>query len=218
MILIGAFVYAVVPSLYAEPSVDSSDEVVKDLLKTLEKETQRIVEHKINQDFVPGIISILHSSDLQYLGVRTVNEALVFLPGIESSIAADGQVQLIIRGTGKVFSSGKIKFLLNHIPQNSVLNGANAVGLLPIEFVERIEVIRGPGSATYGEYAFTGVVNIITKKYSSLAYAHSAYPSHQYAGLLLAKQFRTSKRPLNTNISFSMEVNKGDSIKAGEDF
>ncbi|MDH5231068.1 MAG: TonB-dependent receptor, partial [Gammaproteobacteria bacterium] len=168
--------------------------------------------------FVPGIISILHSSDLQYLGVRTVNEALVFLPGIESSIAADGQVQLIIRGTGKVFSSGKIKFLLNHIPQNSVLNGANAVGLLPIEFVERIEVIRGPGSATYGEYAFTGVVNIITKKYSSLAYAHSAYPSHQYAGLLLAKQFRTSKRPLNTNLSFSMEVNKGDSIKAGEDF
>ncbi|MBT7307567.1 MAG: TonB-dependent receptor, partial [Gammaproteobacteria bacterium] len=33
---------------------------------------------------------------------------------------------------------------------------------LPIEQVERIEVIRGPGSVLYGEYAFSGVVNVIT--------------------------------------------------------
>ncbi|MBT4299852.1 MAG: TonB-dependent receptor plug domain-containing protein, partial [Gammaproteobacteria bacterium] len=34
---------------------------------------------------------------------------------------------------------------------------------LPIEQVDRIEVIRGPGSVLYGEYAFSGVVNVVTR-------------------------------------------------------
>ena len=42
-------------------------------------------------------------------------------------------------------------------------NRSNAWGGMPVKAIERIEVIRGPGSALYGADAYSGVINIITK-------------------------------------------------------
>jgi iron complex outermembrane receptor protein len=63
------------------------------------------------------------------------------------------------------YASGNIKLLLDGVSMNSTLLAtANPVLNIPIEQVERIEVIRGPGSSVHGEYAFAGVVNVITRR------------------------------------------------------
>jgi outer membrane receptor protein involved in Fe transport len=124
----------------------------------------RIATKTEHQSFqAPGLISVLLGRDLLAKGVRTVGDALILVPGIEPSFASSGTRQFVVRGIGKTFASGNIKFLLNDIPMNSTFTG-QALPLLelPIEQVDRIEVIRGPGSAIHGEFAYSGVVNVIT--------------------------------------------------------
>ncbi|EHO21668.1 hypothetical protein HMPREF9466_00525 [Fusobacterium necrophorum subsp. funduliforme 1_1_36S] len=58
-----------------------------------------------------------------------------------------------------------ILFLLDGIPYNSTVDtGAVNLNLIPIDIVERIEIIPNGGNVVYGEGAVGGVINIITKK------------------------------------------------------
>lgn len=146
----------------AAPTVPDDVDALADLLQVLDEETEIATKTKLNIDFVPGMVTVLHGSDLRAKGVRTVYDALGLVPGIELSMTGDGQPQFLVRGLGKTFASAKIKFLLNGMDMNSTLGPNIAVHSLPIEQVERIEVVRGPGSAIYGEHALAGVVDITT--------------------------------------------------------
>jgi len=53
--------------------------------------------------------------------------------------------------------------LIDGQPLNDAYTGGVEWGMLPVEDIERIEVIRGAGSALYGGNAMGGVINIITK-------------------------------------------------------
>ena len=54
--------------------------------------------------------------------------------------------------------------MINSLPQNDVYFGGGSFGSMSLDNVQRIEFIRGPGSALYGTNAFSGVINIITKE------------------------------------------------------
>ena len=191
-----------------------TDQALEDLLKVLEQETEIATKTKLNIDFVPGMVSVLHGKDLLARGIRTVYEALALIPGIELSITNDGQYQVVVRGVGKSFSSGKVKFLLNGVSFNSTLNSTTTALVIPIELVDRIEVIRGPGSAIYGEFASVGVVNVITNKKTSNAFGRYSDSKRYTLGAQYAGK-------LNRNVSlaadFAYEENKGGSVQAGED-
>ncbi|ETR69658.1 MAG: iron complex outermembrane recepter protein [Candidatus Magnetoglobus multicellularis str. Araruama] len=59
--------------------------------------------------------------------------------------------------------------MLNNISMTDSIASLNDTLLdFPISLMERIEIVRGPGSAIYGEYAYAGVINIITRKTNSL--------------------------------------------------
>lgn len=66
----------------------------------------------------------------------------------------------------KTWFSEKVLILLNEHSLNSLRNGGATVQYdkINLENVERIEVVRGPASALYGENAFTALINVITKK------------------------------------------------------
>ncbi len=138
------------------------------LLALLEEETELATRTRLNADYVPGIVTILHGSELANRGARTVWDALAFVPGINPVIDQTGHRRLIIRGLGAIgdnYLSGNIKVLLNGVSTNSVERGfADSVYYLPIQQIDRIEVIRGPGSAIHGEYAIAGVVNVLTRR------------------------------------------------------
>jgi len=97
-------------------------------------------------------------------GFHTVWDALPLIPGLAVSIGASGSLQGTVRGIGNAIAAGKIKVMLNNVPVNNTFSGeADAAWAMPVEQVERIEVIRGPGSALYGKGAYCGVINIITR-------------------------------------------------------
>jgi len=110
-------------------------------------------------------IDVITAEDIKDWGVLTLDEALEFLPGMDvrrsniyQKISPRG---LGVTGTKPEFSS-RILGLMDGRRLNNAWAGAFR-GDLPLTNVERIEVIRGPGSSLYGPNAFTGVINIITK-------------------------------------------------------
>ena len=150
----------------ATPSSPDPDEApLGDLLSLLDQETELATRNGMNADFVPGMATILSGTDMLARGARTVWEALSLVPGISQGLEMTGERQVLSRGVGFGYASGNIKFLLDGVSMNSTLFAtANPVLNIPIEQIERIEVIRGPGSSVHGEYAFAGVVNVITRQ------------------------------------------------------
>jgi outer membrane receptor for ferrienterochelin and colicins len=124
----------------------------------LKLQTSLASKEKLDSDYAPGIISILRQEDLRLLGAASVPEALQFVPGFSNNENVRG-----IGGLGGVFGRGKKLFMVNGVPLNTTVDG-RALYYVPIHMVDRIEVLRGPGSSLYGGYAFTAVINIITLK------------------------------------------------------
>ncbi|MCZ4303222.1 TonB-dependent receptor [Zoogloeaceae bacterium G21618-S1] len=135
------------------------------LLEVLEQQTEIATKTKLNADYVPGMVTVLHGEEMLALGARTVWDALRLVPGIEPSTDSIGARQILVRGIGGSFASGNMKILLNGRAMNSALSAsANPVLNLSIAQVDHIEVVRGPGSAVHGEFAYAGVLNVITRK------------------------------------------------------
>ena len=154
-------------------SQGQADDNFNDFLNELENTTKIATKNKVETIYAPGIITILKSEDLKRMGIKDFYEALKLIPSVDIKISPTGTKNIITRGIGGITGSGKTKIMINGIGQNS-----NASGIihfnLPIDIIDRIEVIRGPASALYGEYAYSGVINIVTKKdTNSLFYINS---------------------------------------------
>ncbi|MCU7906350.1 MAG: TonB-dependent receptor [Candidatus Thiodiazotropha sp. (ex Epidulcina cf. delphinae)] len=153
------------------------------LLSLLDSQTALATKSRMNADYIPGMATILYGKNLLVRGARTVWEALGLVPGISLGMEFTGERQVLSRGVGHGYASGNIKILLNGVSLNSTLLAtANPVLNMPIEQIARIEVIRGPGSSVHGEYAYAGIVNVITKSDEHNLYAYGESESHQGAG------------------------------------
>lgn len=110
------------------------------------------------QSEAPAIMTTLTQAQITQFGALTMIDVLKYVPGIETSIGSDGFYRVSIRGTRK---NGEILVLVNGQQINDFYNG-RAIFDLPVEFIEKIEIIRGPGSALYGSNAMAGVINVFT--------------------------------------------------------
>jgi len=136
----------------------------KDVVVTsVSKRAQRVRD-------APASVYVIPSEDLRRYGYRTVFEALQQVPGV--FISDDSEFRTIgMRGPAIVgdFNSRVLVLLdghpLNELARNTAAGSDLAV---PIDLIDRIEVIKGPGSVVYGTSAFFGVVNIVTKGASQL--------------------------------------------------
>lgn len=210
------------PALGAERPIDalaSQDAMqlqMPDLDDAFDMQTRIATRTKLNIDYAPGTVTVLYGEDVLAKGARTVWEALSLVPGFELSHDETGTRQVLVRGVGRTYSSGNIKILLNDVSQNSELLGlANPVLNMPVEQVERIEVIRGPGSAIYGESAYMGVVNVITRKDGQRVFGALASRRTQAGGAVLSLA--------NPEQQFEMSLNagawqrQGGGLHAGQD-
>ncbi|MGM0594710.1 MAG: TonB-dependent receptor plug domain-containing protein [Pseudomonadota bacterium] len=197
-------------------SAASSEEEFRHLLEILEEETTIATKTRLNADYVPGMVTVLHGAEMARSGSRTVWEALSKVPGIELSIEETGRKQVVVRGMGRTYASGNIKVMLNGTAMNTAQTGyASPVLNIPIEQVERIEVIRGPGSAVHGEYAYTGVVNVITRSGERSAFVHTAEGKRLGGGGLYS--YRSAESDLSVDMSASHWAEDGIDIDSGED-
>ena len=114
----------------------------------------------------PSIVSVITETQLKERGYTSIAEALNSVAGFDV-ITDYFQPNLGIRGINGGLRSWSrlIKVMVDGQSVSFRSNSDNYLdpSLVPINIVERIEIIRGPNSAIYGKNAFLGVINIITK-------------------------------------------------------
>ncbi len=111
----------------------------------------------------PNAISVISRADIQYSPCRTIPELLQYVVGMDGYTKTHTDQDVVARG--QVFDeAGQMLVLIDGQPVNVALYTGMQWPTLPITLddIERIEVMRGPGSATYGADALLGVINIIT--------------------------------------------------------
>lgn len=120
----------------------------------------------INVDYLPSVVSVTNAETFINAGVQNLGEALGMLPGIQVQMDFLGQTITNVRGfkNPRSMISDKIKLLIDGVAINNESAGTSNFYMdFPIHLVDKIEVLRGPGSTVYGAGAFYGAVNVITK-------------------------------------------------------
>lgn len=126
------------------------------------EEVTIVTRHETPLSKAPGIVTVITAAEIKRLGYRTFAEILRIVPGFELLKGGGfGDITPAVRG---LISTSKIRLMINgHMVNNPLGGGAFRIFEdFPVENIKRIEIIRGPGSAVYGENAFSAVINIIT--------------------------------------------------------
>ena len=115
---------------------------------------------------VPSTMSVFSRKQIQALGVDNAYEVMNFVPGMQSTLGDWVGAVPKDHARGVYLDSGNVLVMINGERVNESSFGKASVYMpyIPIEIIEKIEFIRGPGSALYGSNAFLGVMNIVTSK------------------------------------------------------
>jgi iron complex outermembrane recepter protein len=113
---------------------------------------------------LPLGVSVITADEIQASGAATINEALVRVLGIvgRQDFFGGGEYNLDLRGFGATADNNQVVIVDGLRISEADLGGTRLAGI-PIESVERIEVLRGSGAVLYGEGATGGVIVITTK-------------------------------------------------------
>lgn len=143
----------------AEALLDLSlDELMNVQVVTAGRQAQMLSE-------APAAMSVVTAEDIRQLGAISVSEALRMVVGLHlGHTNAASQVAGGIRGFHKL-PANKIVTLVNGTPWALETYDIPGLDEIPVslEEIDRIEVMRGPGSSLYGSNAMFGVINVITK-------------------------------------------------------
>ncbi len=109
----------------------------------------------------PSLVNVLNGAAFQRLGACSLADGLDFQPGVrvENDCQNCGFTQVRINGLDGHYS----QILMNSRPVFSALTGVYGLEQIPANMIDRVEVMRGGGSALFGSSAVGGTINIITK-------------------------------------------------------
>ena len=117
---------------------------------------------------VPASVSIFTHDQIENLGVDYLYELLSLAPGFQFDRGADSGVNYTFSARGRRNGSQarEVLVIVDGVAVTNPRTGSADVTLplIPLDQIERVEIMRGPGSAIYGSSAFSGVINILTRK------------------------------------------------------
>lgn len=137
---------------------------LEELLNTKVTTASKFAE---NLSDAPSDISVVSKDELRRFGGINLLEILERVAGLSGSSAffADRSI-IAARGDQTRTDSGHVLILINGRPVREVIEGGVSSDILesfPVNLLDRIEVIKGPGSVLYGSDAYSGVINLITQ-------------------------------------------------------
>ena len=152
------------PLAAQEPSLEELQDLERILdqpVQVASKRTQRLKE-------APADVTVLRGQDLLELGYRTLGDALGGVLGYRTN-QDRAYTGLGVRGLYVLGDQNtRVLILLDGHALNSPAEvGSSKVGEdfgIPMDLVERIEIVRGPASSLYGNNAFLGLVNVVTRE------------------------------------------------------
>lgn len=147
----------------------------------------------------PSLVNVIDTKIFERTQSTDLSQALKFQPGVrvESNCQNCGFSQVRINGLEGPYS----QILIDSRPVFSPLAGVYGLEQIPTNMVERVEVMRGGGSALFGSSAIAGVINIITKE----PIAPSGGFSHQIRGFNGMKSFENTT---NLNATYVSDNNR----------
>ena len=110
---------------------------------------------------IPVSVSVVEAREIEARGITVLDQALRYIPGV--NVAED---QVNIRGSSGYSRAlgSRVLLLIDGAPMLAGDAGEIKFDAVPMFAVERIEVVKGAGSALYGSSALGGVINIITRE------------------------------------------------------
>lgn len=118
--------------------------------------------NETSRRLAPTLVSILDTKTFDRTNSPTIADGLNFQPGlrVENNCQNCGFTQVRMNGLEGAYS----QILIDSRPIFSALTGVYGLEQIPATMVERIEVVRGGGSALFGSTAIAGTINVITKE------------------------------------------------------
>ncbi|SEO38051.1 TonB-dependent Receptor Plug Domain [Paracoccus alcaliphilus] len=143
---------------HAQTEFDAEPVVLDEILVTSASSIATSVQD------APASITVIDQEKIQASGARDVRDVLRTVPGLNLTRGNDGNSNVSFRG----LANSRTLTLID----GKRINGRNTFSrhyqgdlqIVPVDAIERIEIVRGPMSTLYGSDAMGGVINIITKK------------------------------------------------------
>jgi len=114
----------------------------------------------------PAVTSVITAQQIEDMGARDLYDVLRAVPGFFLGQNTSGIEPIVtVRGFASSYNQN-VLVLLDGIPQTDRVAGDRfaVLGQVPLDIVERVEIMRGPGSALYGADAYSAVVSVITRR------------------------------------------------------
>jgi outer membrane receptor for ferrienterochelin and colicins len=149
-------------------SQDTEDLMSMSLDDLLNMEVTTVSKSAEKLSDAPGVISVITKKELEMFGGTTLKDILERIPSlIGSTVYMTDRSTIAPRGDQVLASSSHVLLLINGRPVRESLEGgikSEMYESFPVNIIEKIEVIRGPGSVLYGSNAFSAVINVITEQ------------------------------------------------------
>lgn len=141
--------------LLASPSLYAADAALEPVIVTASR-TARTADETL------ASVSVISRADIERRQAQSVPELLAGLPGVAiSNNGGFGKTSAVfLRGS----EAGHVLVLIDGVKVGSATLGTTSFEQLPVDQIERIEVVRGPRSSLYGSEAIGGVIQIFTRK------------------------------------------------------
>lgn len=107
-------------------------------------------------------MTVITSQQIAAINAHSLADVLRTVPGIHLETSRSPGSWSAFSIQGEQDTSGNILLMIDGISQGNLLQGSNDPGLIPVQHIERIEIIKGSASAAWGA-ALGGVINIVTK-------------------------------------------------------
>ena len=146
-------------------ATDDLDEMMKmSLTDIMNIEVTSVSKRAEKASEAAAAISVITSEDIRRSGANSIPELLRGVPGIQVSRINAGAWAVTSRGNADNFGNKLLVLIDGRSIYNPLFSGVLwEEQSTPLEDIDRIEVIRGPGSTLWGANAVNGVINIITK-------------------------------------------------------
>ncbi|SFG64628.1 iron complex outermembrane recepter protein [Neptunomonas qingdaonensis] len=159
---VSAFLLNSVVMASDDMSLDDLKALSIDELSSLEVGIASKIPSKVIE--TPASVYVLTAESIRRSGARNVPEALRIVPGLNVAAVSGNSWAVNSRGFNETFANKFLVLLDGRSLYNHTFGGVYwDMQDVRMEDVERIEVIRGPGSAVWGANAMNGVINIITR-------------------------------------------------------
>jgi iron complex outermembrane receptor protein len=121
----------------------------------------------------PSTITVITADEIHSSGAANIPDLLRSVPGIEVMETTSADFNVSIRGNNQLLANKLLVLIDGRTVYEEIENSVTWTALpISLEEIDRIEILRGPGSSIWGSNAFDGVVNIITKSPQDLKGTH----------------------------------------------